>query len=570
MDLKNAKELLRKPKILTNPHQNILFVAFDTNPRIISLAFYGLAVVAETKVKIDRVHVLTTVKGLWEMKNMGFQIGENGKEDGVIERLCSEYRLEVPLGTTVDILCEEINEVGIFDPNHIINFRVVHSLKHFVEKDDLSLHCVFGNTGRIGGDAALIAGVMLREKDFSYAISINNNPSKNHSFLFPSDLDPNTKSIEICLQEIKSEGFSFVPSGNEDSSVQRINSSSVKIDSVANRTKYKVKSGIVLSNNPIMKENLEELISFANQGLSPILIVGETGTGKEFFTETYVNHALAAKSNNHGKFIPALLSNLSPTLVESELFGHVKGAFTGATKDNKGVFLAAKNGVVFLDEFQNVPMEVQAKLLRFIEKGEIHPVGSEEVRKSNALVIVAMNKNPEELIKDGKLREDLYYRFYGRKITLLPLRDRPEDIEPLIQHFLKKLIVRGNLNVTKISNDLLDFMKDYSWYGNIRELKGFLEDTLRRYARLEPEETTLKINHVSKDILDKISGMHTVPALKKYKSEDGLVDLEAVEKNNIRLALRVSKRNVSKAAEFLGMKRTTLQSRMKKLNISPN
>src|SRR5437867_2151044 len=227
----------------------------------------------------------------------------------------------------------------------------------------------------------------------------------------------------------------------------------------------------ILGQNPKMKE-LAELIVRVAATPTTVLIRGESGTGKEL-----VARAIHRYSNVRER--PLVTVNnctaLAPTLLESELFGHKRGAFTGAVADKPGLFERADGGTIFLDEVGDMPLEMQAKLLRVLQTGEIKPVGDVVTRKVRVRVIAATNRDLEKALAVSEFREDLFYRFNTFTITLPPLRERTEDIPVLAHHFLRKAEAKVNKRVDRFAPEALDVMKRYSWPGNLRELENSIE-----------------------------------------------------------------------------------------------
>lgn len=213
-------------------------------------------------------------------------------------------------------------------------------------------------------------------------------------------------------------------------------------------------------------ESIRKQIAQLRGETGPILIEGESGTGKE------VAARLIHSQASEGPLIQVNVAAIPENLFESEIFGHVRGAFTGADINKMGLAEAANGGDLFLDEIEALPLAMQAKLLRFLEVGEVRRVGSKDTIKVRVRVIAATNQNLEEMVKNGKFREDLLWRLNGKKIVLPPLRERPDDVQVLAEHFL--LLDRPRRNKT-LAPDAIDYMKTYRWPGNVRELKRVLE-----------------------------------------------------------------------------------------------
>jgi len=243
------------------------------------------------------------------------------------------------------------------------------------------------------------------------------------------------------------------------------------------------------------------------------------------------------------------------TLFESELFGHIKGSFTGAYETKHGRFEVANGGTIFLDEISNISLNIQAKLLRVIQEREITRVGSTKPIKVDVRILVATNENLADCVREGKFREDLFYRLSVVPIHLPPLRERKEDIPLLIGHFLKKYNKRTKKEIKKISPPVQKALMQYDWPGNIREL----ENTIERAVVLSQREEIELEDLVYHGIGSSLSLMH--PAGGHYKN------LDEIEKEYIKVVLQAQHGNKSKTAKILGIDRKTLLAKIKKYNI---
>jgi DNA-binding NtrC family response regulator len=226
----------------------------------------------------------------------------------------------------------------------------------------------------------------------------------------------------------------------------------------------------IITNNQRMKEILEIVLNVADTEAT-ILIMGETGTGKELIAKAIHYNSRRGR----GPFVKVNCTALSETLLESELFGHEKGAFTGAYKMRKGRFELADSGSIFLDEMGDIPISMQLKLLRVLQEMEFERVGGNETIQVDVRVIAATNKDLEGAIKSGKFREDLYYRINVITIRIPPLRERKDDIPLLVKYFIDKFNKKNNKNIREASPDLLELLMEYNWPGNIRELENAIE-----------------------------------------------------------------------------------------------
>lgn len=272
-----------------------------------------------------------------------------------------------------------------------------------------------------------------------------------------------------------------------------------------------------------------------------VLLTGETGTGKEVFAQAIHQASPRSKQN----FVAINCSAFSKELLESEMFGHKAGAFTGATKDQKGLFEEANNGTIFLDEIGEMSLELQAKLLRVLETGEFIRVGETKPTKINVRIIAATHRNLQTEIEQGHFREDLFYRISTFQIHLPPLRERVVDIETLANHFINISSVRTNKKIKSVSPDFYEALKQHQWKGNIRELKNVIE----RCIILCDNELTVEYLPIE---LQKTDNTNT-----KSKTLSAF-ELASAEKLHIQKVLNYTNGNKTKTAELLGIALTTL------------
>jgi two-component system NtrC family response regulator len=295
-------------------------------------------------------------------------------------------------------------------------------------------------------------------------------------------------------------------------------------------------------------QELLDLVRKVGDTDSTVLITGETGTGKEL-----VGRAIHRVSRRSQRTFSAVNSAAFPeTLLESELFGHRRGAFTGAATNKKGLFECADQGTVFLDEVAEMPLSMQAKLLRFLQTGEIRPVGGETTRRVDVRLVAATNKDLEREVEAGRFREDLYYRLAVIPIHVPPLRQRREDIPLLVSHFLRRYSVRLGKAVQEVEPAALEVLLEYPWPGNVREL----ENTLERGVAL---------SRGSKIALEDLPGRLLARELPGREEE--LQSLHALERMHILRTLERVSWNRKRAAEILQISTTTLWRRLKEFGI---
>ncbi len=280
-----------------------------------------------------------------------------------------------------------------------------------------------------------------------------------------------------------------------------------------------------------------------------VLVTGESGTGKELVVDAL--HRIG--SRNKTPLVKVNCAALQETLLESELFGHVRGAFTGAVKDKIGLFERAHNGTIFLDEIGDISPRMQSRLLRVIESGEFDRVGGTKSVQVNIRVVAATNRNLEQKVIAGEFRQDLYYRLKVVEINLPSLRQRQQDIPLLIEHFLEKFNGQFSKNIRGISTDTLNVLMLHSWPGNIRELENTLE-----HAFVRCQENVIKINHLPPTFAE------FAPQLSTEEEPDSAWH----EAKRVRWALRKSSWNKSRAAELLGMSRRTIYRKIYHYNIT--
>jgi len=302
-----------------------------------------------------------------------------------------------------------------------------------------------------------------------------------------------------------------------------------------------------IGDSKAIRKVLELALIAAEDSEISVLINGENGTGKEIIARI-IHYASNRRKNG---FYPVNSAAIPEHLLESEFFGHVKGAFTGANENKKGCFELANGGTLFLDEIADMPMMLQSKLLRALEENQIKPVGSTHEIKVNVRVISATNKNIEEMIADNQFRIDLFHRINTLIIEIPPLRERKEDIEPLLKHFAGQISRRKNKPVPKISAELIKQLQNYTFPGNVRELKNMVERALILS---------------SKNILDVKDFTFATQPTPNTNSLTSL-NLADMEIDAIKNALQHTSFNQVKAASLLGISNDALARRIKKYNI---
>jgi two-component system response regulator HydG len=280
---------------------------------------------------------------------------------------------------------------------------------------------------------------------------------------------------------------------------------------------------------------------------SPALILGETGSGKELVARAIHQHGPRAEQ----PFVAVNCAALPEALLESELFGHARGAFTGATQPRRGLFLEANGGTLLLDEIGDMPIGLQAKLLRVLESGEIRPVGSDSVRTSDVRLLAATHRVLEDLVRAGKLREDLYFRLKVITVRIPPLRERREDVPLLLDHFLREMRQRvPTMVVQSFAPDAVRCLCDHAWPGNVRELEHLVEGLAVTAADPEVSADTVR------GLLGTASLGHPLDEAKR-----GLMSLRELESTYIEWVMERTGGNKTRAAEILGVDPSTLYRR---------
>ncbi len=309
-----------------------------------------------------------------------------------------------------------------------------------------------------------------------------------------------------------------------------------------------------------------DLIEQVAPARSTVLITGESGTGKEVVARTIHFSSPRAES---GQFVAVNCSNIPSELLESELFGHTKGAFTGAVAAKKGLFEVADNGSIFLDEISTIPPETQARLLRVIQEREFTPLGETQPRRVDVRIIAATNTDLQRAVKSGDFREDLFYRLNVINIHLPPLRNRKEDILPLAQHFIRKYNEENGRSISEqFSPEVLKKLESYPWPGNVRELEATVERGVIIARGLELTMECLREEIVNPNASNSYSGpLDSIATMDISQGISFYDEVSRFEIDLIRHALELTGGHQSRAAKLLGMNNTTLNSKIKVYNI---
>lgn len=364
-------------------------------------------------------------------------------------------------------------------------------------------------------------------------------------------------NIPDGVQAIKNGAFDYITKGDDNNKIIPLVSRAVekarmnvRLEKLEKKVGHTYSFDSVLGDSKVLKDavSLAQKVSGTDV---PVLLTGETGTGKEVFAQAIHYNSKRAKQN----FVAVNCSSFSKELLESEMFGHKAGSFTGALKDKKGLFEEADNGTIFLDEIGEMAFELQAKLLRILETGEYIKIGDTKPTRVNVRVVAATNRNLPEEITAGRFREDLFYRLSVFQIHLPPLRERAGDVRILAKAFVKDFSVRLARPVTEITPAFLEALEQQPWKGNIRELRNVIERSLIvcESERLDVADLPLDIQNTHYEQSDE-----TTP---------GSFELSAMERRYIARVLEYTKGNKTEAARLLKIGLTTLYRKIEEYRI---
>ncbi|MBD3267639.1 response regulator [bacterium] len=369
-------------------------------------------------------------------------------------------------------------------------------------------------------------------------------------------------TVETAVTAMKKGAYEYITKPFNNDEVIHIIRNAFERIRLLDRNKYLAQQleektglqGIIGQSKPM--QELFHLIEKVSPTDSTVLILGESGTGKEL-----VAHAIHNQSTRkEEKFLAINCGALPRELIESELFGHEKGAFSGAHQRKIGLFESADEGTVFLDEIGDLPMDLQVKILRVLEQKEIRRIGSVQSKNVDVRILAATNRDLKEDVRDGSFREDLFYRLSIMDLQLPPLRERREDIKPLAEHFITTFNQKMNRSVEGISPDALKMLMNYHWPGNVREL----ENVIQRCMILR-DEGTIQEDDLPKNLVPDIKS--TGSPLFDPRQIQFVKAREAFEHEYLKELLQVNNGNVTRSALMAGISRRHLQELMKKFNL---
>ncbi len=366
------------------------------------------------------------------------------------------------------------------------------------------------------------------------------------------------------IEAMKLGAFDYIPKPFD---INKIRSVVKEIENILSTQTVREKTDVdIIGKSPAMKE-VFKIVGRASASNQPVLITGESGTGKEVIAKLI--HRYSNRANK--PFIAINCAAIPSGLIEAELFGYEKGAFTGADRSRQGKFQAADGGTIFLDEISELPLEAQGKLLRVLQEMEVTPVGSTKSIKVDVRVIAATNKSLVRLIAEDKFREDLFYRLSVIEINVPPLRERKEDIPELVELFTKQALKNHGLRKGGFTKEAVELLKNYDFPGNIRELKNLVNKLIAIYRDrpITPELLNTPTGKFyssgdwRKDIEEEVEDM-----LSKNKKHIYTKIIEEAEKVVIRKVLEYTKGNISEASKYLGIHRNTVHKKIEELNIN--
>ena len=372
-----------------------------------------------------------------------------------------------------------------------------------------------------------------------------------------------TKTVKTAVEAMKLGAYDYVTKPFDVDELRLIISRALSTQALEKEVKYlrqEIDKGFVFENIIGKSKAMKEIFGMVKQiadSKSTVLVMGESGTGKELISRAIHYHS---NRKNH-PFVTINCAAIPETLIESELFGHEKGAFTNAIEKKLGRFEVAHQGTLFLDEIGELSLATQAKILRFLEEKEFNRVGGSKTIKVDVRLITATNRDLNQLLKKAAFREDLYYRINVVPIVIPPLRERKEDILPLLDHFIKKYNEEGHKRVRGVSKEALELMMNYEWPGNIRELENSIERVIALTSNeyIQPDELPIPLTNMSKTNGLKESILKgRVSFLKAEEEFERGIILDALKKSNY---------VQSHAAEMLGISRRILKYKMDKLGI---
>jgi two-component system response regulator PilR (NtrC family) len=361
-------------------------------------------------------------------------------------------------------------------------------------------------------------------------------------------------NVEAAVRALKLGAFDFISKPLDLGALRRLITATLKLGTDVEETGRRATLTLIGTSKPM--QQLREMIAKVARSQAPVHISGDSGTGKELVARLIHDSG----PRHDGPFVPVNCGAIPSELMESELFGHRKGSFTGAVADKEGLIRSAEGGTLFLDEVADLPLHMQVKLLRVIQEKAVRPVGETREVPADVRILSATHRRLDELVKAGRFREDLYYRINVIEMRVPALRERLDDVPQLVDVLLDRLSKQIGVQRPEVSDEAMDKLLSYAYPGNVRELENILERavTLCSDERIEPGDIQLKKGH----------GMELPAVAEEPPGADGLEgQLEHIERAAIVKALEQTRYNKTRAAELLGMTFRQLRYRVKKLGI---
>src|SRR5688572_20910225 len=409
---------------------------------------------------------------------------------------------------------------------------------------------------------------LLSSKRFEFCLTDMNLPDGNglslvewiqtHAAGVPVAVITAHGNVESAVRALKLGAFDFVSKPLDLGVLRKLVGSAIKLRTRAEELDTTTVRGPQLIGGSPAMQQLREMIARVARSQAPVHISGESGTGKELVARLIHE----SSPRNEGQFVPVNCGAIPTELMESELFGHKRGSFTGAVADKKGLVQSAEGGTLFLDEVADLPLHMQVKLLRLVQEKTVRPIGESREEAVDVRILSATHRNLAQLVAEGRFREDLFYRIDVIELRVPSLRERVEDIPDLAEAILTRLARRMNVEPSRVSSDALKVIQSYAFPGNVRELENILERALTLTTSGQIEH--VKLRTVTRSASPSVLSSPAVPALGAGALGEQLEDME---RDAIVKALEQTRYNKTAAAKLLGMSFRALRYRIKKLGI---
>ena len=575
---------------MTKP-RNILFCVSGFQPQIITQALYHFNI--DRKIHIDEVVLISTATTIdtyykgYDVRQTPVFIGSNGK----LSEFFLEYDLPQPILKIFKIADSEGNlltKIRVKKDFDAAALTILNKLRDLGLRENDQVHCIYAGGQRVLASYLMSSLVLVGDhRHRLYYINISESDiQESPNFFYPPKVpktirkldgkDVYTADIKINANEINFPRLGVKYSGlvENDSNYQDvIDHIQLYISSEAKPIEPSEFDGeeapLIVGKNKKLLEALEKVKEYALAGLSPVLLFGETGTGKELVAK-YYHYWYEQKAGKKTKYITINCGAIPSELIESELFGFKKGTHSTATFDKEGKLAAADGGVVFLDEITSASLDVQAKLLRFLDDGEIQVVGATTSNdRVEVKILFGANQELETLVESGSVRDDFYYRIAGGHISLPTLAERKDDIPDIIEVLMDAACKKFGKNKLGLSDDLMNKLSNHSWGGNVRQLKRYLENQvvltkesgiITKLSSEPPEGLAKRQRLPANSILRSIIGDNHKALSHKEK-------IDRIEEWLLQLEFEENARSVSKTSEATGLKPSTLKDKLERYSI---